>query len=69
VVPHPSDELVEVLARGAEAALSRDDLDLLRRLYLASEPVADVARSLCVSPRTVLSRRRAATERLRKVAA
>jgi hypothetical protein len=66
---HPSDELAHVLAQGRAAAVPTDDLDLLRSLYLEAEPVQEAARRLAVSPRTVLSRRLAATRRLRVVAA
>jgi hypothetical protein len=66
---HPSDELAHVLAQGRAAAVPSDDLDLLHRLYLEAEPVQEAARRLSVSPRTVLSRRLAATRRLRMVAA
>ena len=66
---HPSDELADVLAQGRAAAVPTDDLDLLRSLYLEAEPVQEAARRLSVSPRTVLSRRLAATRRLRVVAA
>ena len=58
-----------MLAQGRAAAVPSDDLDLLRSLYLEAEPVQEAARRLAVSPRTVLSRRVAATRRLRVVAA
>ena len=69
VARHPSDEIARVLAQGRAAAVPSDDLDLLRNLYLEAEPVQEAARRLSVSPRTVLSRRLAATRRLRVVAA
>ena len=55
--------------KASAAAVPSDDLDLLRSLYLDAEPVHEAARRLSVSPRTVLSRRLAATRRLRVVAA
>jgi hypothetical protein len=66
---HPADELQAVLAAGREAGLSGDDVDLLHSLYLEAEPVQAAAARLGVTPRTILNRRLAATERLRRAAA
>jgi hypothetical protein len=65
---HASRELADVLAEGRRAGLT-DEVELLGALYLRGEPVAEAARRLGVSPRTILNRRLAATERLRQVAA
>ena len=66
--PTPAGELADVLAEGRRAGLT-DEVELLGALYLRGEPVAEAARRLGVSPRTILNRRLAATERLRQVAA
>jgi hypothetical protein len=66
---HAADELAAVLAAGRDAGLSSDDMDLLHSLYLEAEPVQAAAARLGVTPRTILNRRLAATERLRRAAA
>jgi hypothetical protein len=66
---HPGEELTELLTNASLVGLDPADLELLRALYLDSEPVSSVAERLSVSPRTVLNRRRAATARLRDAAA
>ena len=65
---HASDELAQVLAEGRRAGLT-EEVALLGALYLEGEAVGAAANRLGVSPRTILNRRLAATERLREVAA
>lgn len=66
---HAGVELGELLELARAGGVTDDDVELLRALYLAGEPVHAVARRLAVSPRTVLNRRLAATARIREAAA
>jgi hypothetical protein len=65
---HASEELATLLVECQGRDLPSDDVELLWSLYLDGEPVQAAARRLSVTPRTVLSRRVAATARLRAVA-
>ena len=65
---HSSDELTHVLAEGRRAGLT-EEVAPPRCALPRGEAVGAAAARLGVSPRTILNRRLAATERLREVAA
>jgi hypothetical protein len=66
---HPADELAALLAEGRSAGLDESDLALLHDLVLGGHSVAEMARRLQVTPRTVYNRRVAVTARLAELAA
>lgn len=66
---HAAEEVGELLATAAAHGVPRDELALVGALYLDRRPVADVARQLAVTPRTVYNRKMATVARLARIAA
>jgi hypothetical protein len=65
----PARELADLLALAADAGITADDLELVRRLAAEDATTETVARELDVTSRTIRNRRARVTDRLRLLAA